>query len=226
MKRTIAIAVAVFVLATAGVSTAQTRLVGPPKGDIGVGPMSLFDVTGEENLPSALTSLGSCTSSPCSFQGMLEDHWARNIRYGTSNCKTDFKNSFFTVFTSTFNPVPGAQYLEIDFRSQVAISNHNSSSSLVGLAFSCTVSQAGFGSIPCPGTTAQPFLTRQNTDTGGNRTGNLGFSAYNGMVQLANDTSPVTVTIQVKTSDGTNAATGAMCYTFVELTQYYSPPSP
>lgn len=209
----------------AAIAAAQNRVgppVGPPKND-GVGPMSLADVTGEVNAPSGVTALDSCTSSPCVFSGLEEHIFARNIRYGTSNCKLDFTNSFFTVFDYTFTPVSGAQYLGISFTSQVAISNHNSSSTLVGLAMQCTVFQ-GTGSIPCPGTTAQPFLTRQNNDSAGNRTGNLGFASYHGLVRLDNDYQNVQVRVRIKTSDTTNAAVGALCYSFMELTQYYSPP--
>lgn len=222
MRKSAALGVVLLMLMAGGTAWAQSRLVGPPKGTSGVGPMSLADVTGEENAPSGVTALGSCTSSPCSFQGLEEDVWARNIRYGTLNCKLDFNNSYFTVFDYTFTPVSGAQYLGISFTSQAAISNHNSNANVVGLAMECTVFQ-GAGSIPCPGTTAQPFLTRQNNDSAGNRTGNLGFASYHGMIQLDNDYEDVRVRVRIKTSDTTNAAAGAMCYTFMELTQYYSP---
>lgn len=221
MKKGMSLAVVFVFLVSASVASAQSRVgppVGPPKGD-GVGPMSLFDVTGEENAPSGITTLGDCTSVACDFASYGEKVWARNIRYGTLNCKTDFNNTFFTVFDYTFTPTPGAQYLGISFTSQAAISNHNSSSVVVGLAMECTVFQ-GSGSIPCPGTTAQPFLTRQNNDTAGHRTGNLGFASYHGMIRLGNDRDPVQVRVRVRTSDTTNAATGAMCYTYVELTQY------
>lgn len=224
-KKKVVFAAMVLLIASGAVAQTRGGLVGPPIGNFGpVGPTSEFDLYGITNAPSGPLVLGDCTSSACQFSGLEEAVWARNLRFGTSNCNNSINNTFVTVLNRTFTPVLGAQYLSVTFTAQAGISNHVVGSLPHGLTLRCTVSQ-GSSTLPCPGTWALPFLVRQGIPSLGGRNGALAYVSYHGMIQLHNDYDPVTVKIEVRSSDTSNTVIGSLCYPFAELVQHYSPSS-
>ncbi len=225
MKKVKMLALVTAMLLIAGGAVAQTRggLVGPPTSNFGpVGPTSEFDLYGITNAPSVMSALGDCTASPCSFQGFEEAVWAQNLRFAGANCNNNIKNPLVTVLDRTFTPVSGADYLSITFTGQAGIANQVAGALPQGLTLVCTVFQ-GTSSMPCPGTTALPFLVRQSFPSTGGRTGGLSYVSYHGMIDLDNDYEDVRVLVQVRVSDITNVVVGSLCYPFAELVQHYSP---
>ena len=229
--------------AGAGVALAKQNHKPPPVAqDAGdAGPTSMYDIYGDAifteagsgptaqpnaGAPTTLAALDDCTyPGHCEYSGLQTSEWAQNIRFnlqGTANCITGITYTPATLFTGSFTPVPGAQYVTLTMNVQAGIGGAGPGPVLQGNALVCTVTQ-GAQSVNCPGTTVQPFLVRQTSD----KQSVLAFTAYHGTVKLANGTDNFTVSIQVRSSDQamTGGARASICYPWVEIVQHYSPPT-
>jgi hypothetical protein len=221
----------VVLLVTAGVAFGQQR---PGPGPLPINarhhaawPNSEFDAYGIQSpLPDLPTqqqvlsgevpyTLSDCTSSPCDFTNLPTKTRTENIRFASGTgypmCQYDIDHTNRLIFDQTVTPT--ADYVELTWGNQSGVGAGQASTPglLTGLTLVCVVSQ-GAQSFNCPGTTALPYMIRQDTAYGSH----LSFTSYHTIIGT-DSADPIRFQVWVRSSDTTNNVLADTCYDWFAL---------